>query len=496
MKRLFSILMFATLLVFLGGVSLGSSKGTLVICDDVQDPITIDPFKEFTEKAHTIIQQMFDGLLRFTPEGELEPALAVDWKRLDDLTVQFRLQKGVKFHNGESFKAESVKYSIDKFIDPKTRFPGWPLVSTIDRVDVIDDYTVNVVTKIPDGILLHRLAGLVTIVSKRYYEEVGERGFEKHPIGTGAFRFVSWDKGDRIVMEANDDYWMKGYPKVKRLIFKFVPAEKQVEMLLKGDLDIVTEVPGTYTLKLMRDKGTKIVKKETLYIIVGLFNNTKKPLIDKRVRQALNYALDREKLIKYEAKGNGREIATITMPGEFGHNPHLKPYPYDIQKAKKLLAEAGYPNGFKLDVLVLSPARRAASVIASQLRRVDVKLNLEFTTHKLVVNDLARKDWDIFIGATPDPMCHSYFVHAIVGYSKSPFHLVKNNEYDKLLEGMASTLDLNKQRELAYQLDEFLYHEALCLFIYQKVRTYGLRRNIDFVPYVSGMHYLFKTTIR
>jgi peptide/nickel transport system substrate-binding protein len=495
MKRIFGILILAGVLVFWVGASLAALKGTLVVCDDVQDPVAVDPHKEFAEKAHAIVVQMFEGLLKFTSDGEFEPALATSWNRLSDLKVQFKLREGVKFHNGEPFNAKSVKFSIERYLNPTTKFPALGFVNSLDSVEIVDDYTVNVVTKFPDGILFYRLAFFIMMVPPEYLNKIGEEEFGRHPVGTGPFKFVRWDKGKQIVMEAYEGYWRKEFPNVKRLLFKFVPSAKQVGMLLNGELDIVTELPGTYTLKVMRSKGVKIIKSPTLSTVFASLNNNKGPLGNRKVRQALNYAINKEMLIKYDVKGNGREIATLTMLGEFGHNPHLKPYTYDIQKAKKLLTEAGYPDGFKLDVVVKAQGERTGKIISEQLRKIGIKVTLTTTTDAKQFDDFVRKDWDAFIAQCPDPMYHAYFIQGIAVYSKSPFSRVKSEKYDELYEKMISTIDPYKQKEIAYKLDEFLYNEALSIFTYQRIKTYGVRNNVNFAPYIGGVNYFYGASI-
>ena len=141
----------------------------LVVCDDVQDPQTLDPHKQFDEKNHTIVQQIFDGLVRFNPEGEIEPALAVRYERIDPVTMRFHLREGVKFHNGEPFNAEAVRFSIERYKDPKTGFPARPFIDMIG-CKVIDGHTVDLVTQYPDGLLLNRLAGFVLIVPPQYVQ--------------------------------------------------------------------------------------------------------------------------------------------------------------------------------------------------------------------------------------------------------------------------------------------------------------------------------------
>lgn len=484
-------IMTALVLLLLSGIAqAGVPPRVLRVCDDVVAPVTLDPRRQFSEKNYTIIRQIFDGLVRFDPEGRIEPALAVSWTRIDPLTVEFKLRPGVRFHDGESLDAEAVRFSIESLIDPKTAFPGAGFLSSVAGVEAVDRTTVRVKTKFPDGVLLNRLASLVTILPPRYIAEHGSEYFGAHPVGTGAFKFTSWDeKKATIALSANEDYWAKGYPKVAALEFYFIPAAQQIEMLLDGKLDVVTELPGTATLKVAKSRIAHVVKKEAYYTAASSLNTRAGPLADVRVRQALNYGINKDVLIRYDLLGNGRALATMSMPGEDGHNPALMPYPYDLAKAKRLLREAGYPNGFRLNVLAKVQGTRTMKIIAAQLARLGIQLDIAWTTDGQAVYDMAKKPWDWIFAGCPDPMSHSYFVQFIFLSSLSPFSVTKDSHYDELMADMIATLDSAQHRKKGEDLDAYIYQQALSLFTYQRIKTYGVRNGVTFVPGITGMPY-------
>lgn len=461
----------------------------LTVCDDVQDPLTLDPQKQFSEKNHTLVQQMFEGLVRFTPEGEIEPALATEWRRLDERTVQFKLREGVSFHNGEPFDARSVKFSVERYLDPATGFPALGFIDSIERVEIVSDFVVNVVTKFPDGLLLNRLAGFMVMVPPGHYR--GPDAREK-PVGSGAFVFKEWVKGDRIVLDANPAYWKRDYPKVGRLEFRFIPVARQVEALLSGELDILTNLPGTRTLEVQASSRTAVVKKPTFYTVAGNFNFSRKPLSNRKVREALNLAVDRKALVRYDILGNGVPIGTLTLPGEFGHNAALPPYPYDPAKARRLLKEEGYAEGFALKVLLKVNAARTGQILAKQLERVGIRLEPTMVTDAQLFESLKnRSQWDIAIYDCPDPMHHAFFIRSIFLAGSSPFSLASDGGINERLEKMVKILDSGEQRATSEELDAYIHSEFLALPTYQRIRTYGLRRGVKFVPYVSGMPYFY-----
>lgn len=471
-----------------------AENGVLRVCDDVIAPISLDPLKEFSEKNHTIIQQIFDGLVRFDADGKIEPALAVSWSRPDPLTIEFKLRGGVRFHDGEPMDAEAVRYSLERFSDPKGGFPGAGFINSIDKIEIVDPLTLRVRTKYPDGIFLYRLAGLVTILPPDFSKRHPGADFDTHPVGTGAFKFVKWDK-DQIVLERNADYWLKGFPRLKSLVFRFVPANEQVGMLLKGDLDIVTELPGTETMKVMNSGLARVIKRESFYTQASSLRTDGGPLADKRVREALNYAINKEELIRYDLLGNGKAISGMSLPGEIGHDPALTPYPYDLARAKKLLAESGFEHGFELSALVKVQGMRTMKILAAQLAKIGVKIDITPTTDARAVFDMQKKKWDWIFAGCPDPMSHSFFIQSIFLSSLSPFSVTHDPRYDELLAKMVTAVDPDEQQARGAELDDYIHDQALSVFTYQRLKTYGVRNGVEFAPSITGMPYFYRSVI-
>lgn len=461
----------------------------LTVCDDVQDPLTLDPHKQFAEKNHTLLQQIYEGLVRFDSQGRVEPALAVSWERRDPLRMRFHLRRGVRFHNGEPFDAEAVRFTVARYLDPKTGFPAVGFIGSLDKVEIIDDHTVDVLTKFPDGLLLNRLAGFILIVPPKYYRETDARILSEKPIGSGAFKFKGWAKGERIELTANRAYWQSGFPKVGGLVFKFIPAERQFAALVAGDIDVLTELPGTRTTEALRTGFLKVLKTPSFYTVTGALDSNRPPLSDKRVRQALNHAINKAELVRYDLMGNGRAIATVTMTGEEGHNPSLKPYSYDLRKARQLLKEAGYPGGFSLRTLVKAQSERTAKILRGQFGKIGVELDMHVVADAGMIQALTGSRWDVFISNCPDPMAHSYFIQSIFLRGDSPYSLGENVEYNAMLERVVGSLDDTVRRGLAEKLDSYVHEEALLLFTYQRTKTCGVRAGVDFTPSITGMPY-------
>ena len=479
----------------LAPVSVRAAEKALVVCDDVTDPMTLDPQKQFSEKNHTIVQQMFEGLVRFDAGGEVRPALAVSWRRLDDRTVQFVLRRGVRFQNGEPFDAASVKFSVERYLDPATGFPALGFIDSLERVEAVDTHTVNVVTKFPDGLLLNRLAGFVVMVPPKYYREQPEAVLRERPVGSGPFRFKSWERGKALTLEANRDYWDPGVPRLDALSFRFVPADKQVAELLAGRIDLLTSLPGTRTLEVQKNPGTAVMKRPTYYTVAANFNTGRKPLSDPKVREALNLAVDRADLVRYDIFGNGIPLGTLSQPGEFGRDESVTPYPHDPARARALLKEAGYPEGFALKALLKLNAERTGRILAKQLLEVGVRLDITTFKDSEMFEFYRDKDrWDISIYDCPDPMHHAFFIRSIFLGGGSPFSLAPDPGVDERLGRLVTTLDSVAQKAVSQELDRYIRDRHLALPTYQRNRTYGLRRGVIFEPYVSGMPYFYETT--
>ena len=474
------------------------AAGVLVVCDDQSDPQTLDPQRQFSEKNHTLLQQIYDGLVRFGPDGQIEPALAERWQRIDR-GMRFYLRRGVSFHNGEPFNANAVRFSIERYLDPGIAFPARSFLEHIEAVEVIDAHTVDIITRVPDGLLLNRLAGLVLVVPPGHIGHYGPDALEREPVGTGAFRFERWERGRAIHLRANREYWMSGYPKVEGLVFRFAPAEEQVDLLLKGEVGLVTELPGTLTRPVLDAPHARVLKQKTFWTVGATLNNTSgSPLADVRVRRALNLAVDRRDLIRYELRGNGSILATLTMPGQGGHNPKLEPYPHDPAAARRLLDEAGVERPLRLRAHVQARSQRAAKIIAAHLRKVGIELDLHVFEDAQAVTSLRNpaEKWDLGIAGVPDPMCHSFFVQSIMLFSASPFSLLKDAKFDERLMEMAWTRDEDERERLGRELDRYVHEQALSLFTYQKIKTYGVANGVGFTPYVSGMPHFFDATVQ
>jgi peptide/nickel transport system substrate-binding protein len=475
----------------------------LRICDLTSDAgLRMDPHMQFDERNENILNQIFEHLLELDVDGDPRPNLARSWRRLDRYTVQFKLKKGLLFHDGEVCDANAVKFSIERNINKRLRSPSSHVLKSVKRVDVVDPHTFNIITRYPDGILLNRLCVSGYIVPPRYIEKVGDREFEKHPIGTGPFKFGRWVKGQELILEKNANYSRAGLPRIDGIIFKFADARKRVDMLLSGGLDMITSFEAA-DLQRIEAHGFKTLKEPTFAVMSINFNlrKAKGPFQDVLVRRAANLAVDKEKLIEKVKLGYGIPRATMGMPGEFGYNPYIKPYPYDPEKAKEFLLKAGYPNGFKAIVLIDDIDGGADSRLGQELKRQLAEVGIDLTVEggngstrvagPRINRTLPVFDGDMFARICPDPLGHIIFIEGMVWYeSDSPWSLLNNRELDRLCSQIIVTIDPKRQNDLCHALEEMIHEECFSLFSYQEVKLYAMTNKITYSPYIAGMLYL------
>lgn len=309
--------------------------------------VTFDPAMYRDRDTEAVLRNIFDALVGTTREGEVRPLLATSWQAVDDSTYEFSLRPGVTFSNGEPLTADDVVFTFERIlteggVDGATS-PRAGLLGPLERVEKVDDTTVRFVYRatFPEELLLQALVHF-QIVPQAYMTEVGSSGFVQAPIGSGPFTFARGSLDSQVVLEANPDYW-NGAPALKTLVFRMMPEPStRVAALLSGEVQIIQAVPPDLVERLSGSPEVSVVTAPGTRSYQIELNNAKAPFDDVRVRQALNYAIDWESILANIYRGYGERLATAFLPSGFGYDESLAPYPYDPEKAKALLREAGY----------------------------------------------------------------------------------------------------------------------------------------------------------
>ncbi len=464
----------------------------LRVSQSLTEPSTLDPHMHHNIETEDITRQICEHLVDRDPSGKLIPSLATSWRLINETTWQFKLRKGVEFHNGEEFNSKTVKFSMDRIIDPNRKSPQKHWFESIDHVDVVDDYAVNFATKGIDILLPARLSSFRgNIVPINYLREVGDAEFGKHPVGTGPFKFDDWLRDKELVLAANKEYW-GGAPAIDKVIFRFIPdLSEQIAMLKNGELDIVSNISPRSALDLKKNPRSNMAKAPAMQYIAFRMNTLRNgPFKDVRVRRALNYAIDTDKLIRYVYKGNAKRLATITMPEEFGFNRNLKPYPFDLKKARELMAEAGYANGFQIALLSFEDLESLAVAIKSELSRLGVTANISLISRDEYLAKITDRsiDFDAVLGNPTDPFFDAGVQLDLMFNSKRPFCRYQNKEIDELLYRTFRTSDEREREVVLNKIQEIIYSDAPNVFLFQIIRLYGLAKNCsNFVPYADGL---------
>jgi len=490
------------LLVSVGTAWAGSAKTLVVGFDAMSD--SYDPAVFTNWMGINGINNVFDTLLQTKDGAKFEPGLATSWTiSSDGLVYTFKLRQGVKFHDGTAFNAEAVKFSFERQLDPKHPYhaPGMTQAQlafgSVARIEMLGEYELRLVLKQPNAAQLANLCIFSTgIVSPEAVKKLGA-DFPAKPVGSGPFRFERLDKGQQIVLGAFRDYW-GGAPKVDRVIIKAIPEDSaRKAALLAGEIDLTTYVDPKDVKDLKANRNLKVeqsVANSTGYM--GM--NQRHPVLAKqKVRQALSYGVNRQQIVDVIFEGQMKVAGGWLPPVLFAHDPGLQNfYTYDPEKAKKLLAEAGHPNGFEVyfDVQAAAHWPRLAELVQEDFRKIGVKATIRKGDPSAMVAMVNGGKHDIFFmdwtGGNLDP---DYFMI-------SPFHsdsprakgrlFYANAEYDKLVIDAQKTADTAKRKQLYVAAQKVLLEDPGMAFLYYNVFTAAMSKKVSGFE-VNPIRYLF-----
>ena len=483
MKRLAALflLLLVAIVIFWRGSPPSRDALTVAVTTDMKG---LSPLLAFNVTGVMMQRHVYDSLVHFGPDGKINPRLAVSWELLDDKTWRFHLREGVKFHNGYAFTAADVKFTLEWLLDARNRWNFGSYFASYDKIEVVDSYTLDIKTKIPDPLLPNVLAAFVGIVSKQTFEENEKQGVRHHGVGTGPFELASWEPNDRLTLTAFSDWYLPP-PRVKTLVFRIIPEMgTRVAELQTGGVDIITDVPPFMVATLEADDEIGVQSVESLRAMHIIMDSTKvAALRDKRVRQALNYAVDKEAIVEGVLGGMGTPLGThVPLRIAERSGPLIEPYPYDLQKARALLKEAGYPNGFPLNLYTPNGRypmdRQVTLAVADQLSKagIDTKVHvMESGTYisKLIGRDfegiyligMASRDWDI-----------SHSLNELDPSSLLCFH--PDQALWEMVKKTKATMDTRKRSDAAYEIGNIVHDDAIYLFLYNVKGIYAVSRKV------------------
>jgi peptide/nickel transport system substrate-binding protein len=447
---------------------------TLVVQSAAEPPgldLTASPASAI---AAVVFYNVQEALVKVDKHGKLVPWLAERWYTTDSTNYTFFLRHGVHFHNGRELKAADVKYVLDRAVNPETKHPYRVQYEAIKDVIVKDDYTISVSLKHPDATFLWTVARQGSVIYPREAVET----MKSQPLGTGPFVFSEWMRGDRIVLTRNKDYWQKGLPLLDKVTFRFIPDPNSVLAALKaGDIDVAGFGLGPESVEeLKKDGRFQVILGDSTNDVTLSLNNSKQPYSDKRVRLAITHAINKEEVLKGAMFGYGRILGSNVDP----LNPYFvdvsKRVPYDPVKAKKLLAEAGYPNGFDA-VLRVSPQYyytvRSAEVLVGQFAKVGIRAKIE---------QIEWSQWlsQVWKDANYDMSIIGHAEAWDIGNFANPKYYFRwdNADFQKLYKESEVTVDDKKRREIYVKMQYMLADEAPAVWLYMHPRLVVTKKGV------------------
>ncbi|HTT95350.1 MAG TPA: ABC transporter substrate-binding protein [Solirubrobacterales bacterium] len=354
--------------------------GVLKFARSLDVDVGLNPIDAPSNGSIFVIQQIFDQLVEAEADSEVHPGLATKWESSQDgLHWTFHL-RDAKFSNGEPVTAEDVKFSIERFADPKLNVNYSTLGESIKDVEVVDPHTVTINLSHVDASFLDNVAMFAAaIVPKKVVEEVGDKAFSEHPVGSGPFELKEYVRGQKTTLVPNPNYWRKGEPYLNEVVFEYVPdANTRVLKVRSGEAQVADAIPYNQVAALEGTEGLEVQSADTLSWTSVFLNLKKPPLEDEKIRQALNYATPKEQILESVLYGHA-EISNSNTPKLKYWDESIPPYPYDIAKAKELMAESSSPDGFNLELTIPAgePAvQQTIEILKQEWAKIGVTVNI------------------------------------------------------------------------------------------------------------------------
>jgi ABC-type transport system substrate-binding protein len=466
-----------------------AAQGTIVIAQGT-DAVTLDPHNSTDSPTSTVLSHLYETLYELTPDGEIVPHLATGATLSDDgLTWTITLREDVVFHNGAPLTAEVVKGSMERFIDPANGFTFAFLLNRISEIVVVDDHTLEFkLNSTFAPFLAHLTHNSAAIVHPDVVAEFGE-AFSENPVGTGPFTLASWQRGERIDLVRFEDYWGEK-PGVEGVRFLAVPEDTtRMALVETGEAHVAVRVPPQDVARIDANPNVTVQNVSGLRTIYIYFNQLMEPFDDVRVRQALNYAVDKEEIAEFVFGGAVRPSDAPIAPAIFGYSA-VGPYEYDPERARELLAEAGFPNGLTIDFW--SPTGRypqdiqVAQAIQGQLAEVGVTA------------EITSIDWAAYLVATAKPAAETDVPMALLGWGTvtgdadyglyALFHssqapnpnraFYNNPTVDALLDQARTSTDEALRTQLYADAQRLIWDDAAWLFLYSESQVVAVRDNV------------------
>lgn len=476
----------------------GGFKDTVIFAQGA-DVTSMDPHVGKETPAVAVHGQIFNSLVTTDENMKVIPCIAESWEMLSDTSYKFNIRKDVKFHDGSKLTAEDVKFSLDRAM--ASSYVSY-IVNFIDNVEVVDEYTVVVNTKQPYAPTLMNLTHPSAAIVSKAITEADPEGIKTKPIGTGPYKFVEWKQGEYVKLEANEDYF-GGAPKTKHIVMKVVPEAAQRTIALEtGEIDVAYDISANDLSKIRENSSLQLLEAPSLSAWFLQFNTRKAPFDNNLVRQAIRYAIDSQTIVDTILYGAGEVAGSIIPPISFGYQDVAK-LEFNREKAKELLAKAGYPNGFKAKLYVNDNQTRIeiCQVIQSQLKEIGIDAEVVVLEFATFIDKTNSGEHDMaFFGWTTSTADADYTYYPIYHSSQhgAPGNrsFIANADIDKYIEEGRISADQNARLESYKALENVLAEVSPVAPLYYNKLNVGASKKVNgFVMNPAGYHNYFTVTV-
>lgn len=491
-KTLLAACVLATGMLGANGPAFADKKSDTLRMAYDQAPESVDPYFNNVRIGVIIAANVWDTLLYRDPmTNEYKGQLAKSWKQIDDRTLELELRQGVKFHNGEEFDADSVVYTLGFVADPANKATTQQNVSWIEKVEKLDPYKIRIISKQPFPGAKEYLSTTVAIHPAKYYKEVGPKGMNAKPVGTGPYKVTDYQPGKSITLEKNTDYFKdspKRQPTVGKVEIRFIPdRQTQMAEIISGGQDFIMHVPKDQAEQIKSMPNLQVVSGNTMRIVfmqMNILDGTPAPqLKDVRVRKAIAHAIDRESIIKNIVGEGAKILHTMCTPSQVGCTEEgATTYKYDPALSKKLLAEAGYPNGFDIDIVAYRERNQTEAII-NYLQAVGIKAKLSYLQYA-AMRDMVRANKASLTHQTwGSNLVNDISASTPVYFGFGNDDITRDPKVRDLLAKGDHTIDLKPRTEFYKEALGIIAEQAYAVPLWSLPVNYVMSKDVNFTPY-------------
>ncbi|HEU5139212.1 MAG TPA: ABC transporter substrate-binding protein [Bacillales bacterium] len=502
------------------GNSGGSSQDTLIFGKG-SDAVSLDPAAVTGGPSFAVTKNIYETLVNFNYEEQstevVKTGLAKDWKISDDGKVYtFTLREGIKFQNGEKFTADAVVFNFNRWKNGKGKFPYYPSMfggygdkSVIKSVEAVDEHTVKFTLVRPLAPFLKDLAmSPFAIASPKAIQKYG-KDYGKHPVGTGAYKFVEWKPNNTITLKKYEDYWKDGLPKLDRVIFKVIKSNRaRLTALENGEIDLMLGLNPSDIKEVKGKKDLQVFYRPPLNIGYLGLTVTREPFGNVKVRKAMNYAINKKEIVNAFYADAAKVAVSPLPPTIAGFNSELDPYEYNPEKAKQLLAEAGYPDGFKMELWAMPVPRpympngkKIAQAMQADLKKVGIDAKIVSYDWATYLDKASKGEADAFLlGWTSDNGDADNVLYTLLStdsIGSNNYTAYSNKELDKILKKAQKITDEEKRNQLYKEAQEIIHKDAPWVPIVHSTPALAGDANVTgFKPHPTGSDRLWRVSFK